>query len=144
MMTDHLALTNQLSRFARMLDQRDWEAVPSIFAAEISFDYGEGEQSGLPALLATFRKYLDICGPTQHLLGSIIVEINGDTARTQAYVQARHQGAAGKEGSFLDSNGDYIDQWVRQESGWLITRRDARWLIYKGDPSVIGFGKKEV
>jgi len=138
MMADHLALTSQLSRFARMLDQRDWEAVPSIFAPEISFDYGEGKQHGLPALLAQFRKYLDYCGPTQHLLGSIELQIDGRTALTRSYVQARHQGAAGMQNRFYDSHGDYIDHWEKHAAGWLIVRRDVRWIMHRGDPGVLG------
>jgi hypothetical protein len=116
MAADHLALINQLTRFARALDQRDWAVIPAIFAAEISFEYGEDEQQGLAALLAQFRKYLDHCGPTQHLLGSIEVEIDGVGAQTRAYVQARHQGAKGKEQSFYDSHGDYIDRWVKRDA----------------------------
>jgi 3-phenylpropionate/cinnamic acid dioxygenase small subunit len=139
MIADHLELTNQLGRFARTLDQRNWEAVPSIFAAEISFDYGEGKQQGLPALLAQFRKYLDYCGPSQHLLGSIEVQIEGATALTRSYVQARHQGAAGRQDRCFDSHGVYVDQWRKNAAGWLIVQRDVRWLMHRGDPGVLVF-----
>jgi hypothetical protein len=33
-------------------------------------------------------QFLDICGPTQHLIGSILVDVNGDEAPSRAYVQA--------------------------------------------------------
>jgi 3-phenylpropionate/cinnamic acid dioxygenase small subunit len=139
----YLAISNQLARFARALDHRDWAAVPGIFAADISFEYGEGEQSGLPALLAQFRKYLDVCGPTQHLLGSIQLHQAGARMVSQAYVQARHQGAGDKAQLFFDSNGDYIDQWEQRDGTWLIIRRDVRWHMHMGDPAVLSFTPPE-
>jgi len=134
------AICNQLAGFARALDSRDWDAVPKIFAADVSFDYGEGELAGLPALLTQFRKYLDVCGPTQHLIGSILLRLDGAGAQTQVYVQARHQGAGDKAHLFFDSNGDYIDQWAQRDGRWLIVRRDVTWLMHRGDPAVLGFG----
>jgi len=137
--TSYPAICNQLARFARMLDHRDWAAVPEVFAADVTFDYGEGEGAGIAALLTQFRKYLNVCGPTQHLIGSISLHLEGARAQTQAYVQARHQGAAGKAHLFFDSNGDYIDQWEERDGAWLIVRRDVRWLMHMGDPAVLSF-----
>ncbi len=140
MSADYFAIQNQLARFARALDQRDWAAVPTIFAADVGFDYGEGERQGLEALCAQFRRYLDQCGPTQHLLGSLWLEVNGETAQSRAYVQARHQGTGARARLLFDSHGDYHDRWEKRGATWLIVRRDVHWLIQCGDPAVIGFG----
>lgn len=139
-METYREICNQLARFARALDSRDWDAVPGIFAADITFDYGEGVQAGLNALLAQFRKYLDVCGPTQHLIGSILLRQEGTRPISQAYVQARHQGAGEKRHLTFDSHGDYIDYWAQCKGTWLIVRRDVRWLMHIGYPEVIGFG----
>jgi 3-phenylpropionate/cinnamic acid dioxygenase small subunit len=140
MEADQLAITNQLARFARALDGRRWDDVPKIFAADVSFDYGEGECTGLEALLAQFRKYLDVCGPTQHLLGSIELRFEDAGAVTRTYVQARHIGAGEQAHLTFDSHGDYADRWEKRASGWLIVRRDVRWLMHVGDPAVLRFG----
>ena len=138
-MEAYAEICNQLARFARTLDSRDWDAVPGIFSADISFNYGEGEQRGLPALLTQFRKYLDVCGPTQHLIGSIHLHQEGARLFSRAYVQARHQGKAALAERFFDSNGDYIDQWEQRGGAWLISRREVVWLTHMGDPAVLGF-----
>lgn len=135
---DERDIRNQLGEFARILDGRRWQDVGTVFADDISFNYGDGkEQQGISALSSNFKTYLDPCGPSQHLLGSIQLELMGDEAVTRSYVQARHQGAGGKSDRFLDSNGEYIDQWKRQANGWRIVRRDVKWAMLKGDMSVL-------
>ena len=138
---DERAIAHGLGRFARILDQREWDAVDEVFAADVTFNYGDGrEQSGIAAMTRQFRDFLGDCGPSQHLLGSIVIVVKGDKATSNAYVQARHQGKDGKEHLRLDSNGEYIDQWERRTGGWRIVRRDVRWLISSGDISVLGPG----
>ena len=135
---DRLAILNQLGRFARMLDERAWDRIGEVFADDVGFDYGEGgEQAGLDALRGQFSRYLDNCGPSQHLLGSIMLTFDDEGATTRAYVQARHQGRGARAALFLDTNGEYIDRWVRRDGGWRIVRRDARWAIHMGDFSVL-------
>ena len=136
---DERAIAHRLGRFARILDQREWDAVHEVFAADVTFNYGDGrEQSGIAAMTRQFRDFLGGCGPSQHLLGSIVIVATGDRGTSNAYVQARHQGKDGKEHLRLDSNGEYINQWERRAEGWRIVRRDVRWLVSAGDMSVLG------
>lgn len=135
---DRLAIMNQLARFARILDARQWDAVGEVFATDVTFDYGDGgEKAGIAALTEQFRRYLDPCGPSQHLLGSVMLAFEGATAVSRAYVQARHQGLGPKAHLFLDTNGEYIDRWERREGGWRIVRREAVWAMHMGDFSVL-------
>jgi ketosteroid isomerase-like protein len=127
-----------LGRFARIVDGREWSAVGDVFADDIVFDYGDGgEKRGMAALLDQFARFLDPCGPSQHLIGSIMVEVDGDTAVSRAYVQARHQPPKPAPHQFFDTSGEYIDRWERRPEGWRIVRRDARWLTSVGDPAII-------
>lgn len=136
--SDERAILNLLGDFARILDRKQWDRVPEVFAEDITFNYGDGqEQAGLDALHINFTKFLDRCGPTQHLLGSIQIEMDGDTAISRSYVQARHQGVGDKSQAIFDTNGEYIDRWERKPQGWRIVRRDARWDVFSGDASVL-------
>jgi ketosteroid isomerase-like protein len=136
---DERAITIGLGRFARILDGREWDAVDEVFADDVTFNYGDGqEQSGIEAMTSQFSRFLDPCGPSQHLLGSIQVTVEGDKGLSRAYVQARHQGADDKAHLYLDSNGEYIDRWKRGSKGWRIVRRDVVWHMNKGDMSVLG------
>jgi 3-phenylpropionate/cinnamic acid dioxygenase small subunit len=140
-LVDERSIFRKLSEFARILDQKRWDDLSHVFAEGIVFDYGTGEeQAGIAALRDNMTRYLDCCGSTQHLLGSIVVDIEGDKALSKAYVQARHQGVGEHAGKFFDSNGEYIDRWQRSEDGWRIVRRDAIWASQSGDPAVIGLG----
>jgi ketosteroid isomerase-like protein len=138
---DERAIMHGLGRFARILDGREWGAVHDVFAEDVTFNYGDGrDQSGIAAMTKQFRDFLDGCGPSQHLLGSIVIVVDGDKGTSNAYVQARHQGKDGKEHLRLDSNGEYIDRWEHRAEGWRIVRRDVRWLVQTGDMSVLGPG----
>ncbi len=143
-LSDERDIIHGLGRFARIADRREWDGVGDVFAEDVSFDYGDGqEQQGIAAMRAQFARFLGGCGPSQHLIGSIIVSVDGDRATSHAYVQARHQGAGAKSRLFLDSSGEYIDQWERRAAGWRIVRRDAKWFTQKGDFSVLGPSSQE-
>lgn len=135
---DRASIANQLGRFARILDSRDWDAVGEVFADDVAFNYGDGrEQAGIAALRLQFQTFLDVCGPSQHLIGSIMTEVDGDNAVSRAYVQARHQGKGAKADRFLDTNGEYVDSWIRGAGVWRIVRREASWAMHMGDFSVL-------
>ena len=72
-------------------------------------------------------RHLERCGGTQHLVGSITVDIDGDSAVSRAYVQARHQRVGDFVGPVFDSNGEYSDRWERRSEGWRIVHRDVTW-----------------
>ncbi|MCP5193888.1 MAG: nuclear transport factor 2 family protein [Pseudomonadales bacterium] len=135
---DEREITRGLSRFARIIDSKSWDQLCDVFAEDLSFDYGsDGEQQGMDALRANMTRFLDRCGGTQHLIGSVLVDVDGDQAISRAYVQARHQAVGATGGQVFDSNGEYVDRWERRQVGWRITRRDAQWAALTGDPSVI-------
>lgn len=133
------AVREGLARFARVLDAKHWDRLGDVFAADVTFDYGMGEQAGMPALEANMRRFLDVCGPTQHLIGSISIDVAADSASaiSRSYVQARHQRAGDHGGAVFDSNGEYVDRWALRTEGWRIVRRDALWQTHSGDPAII-------
>lgn len=138
---DRDEILNQLGRAARLLDRRSWADLDQVFSSEVTFDYGDGRglRSGLVALGEQFRAFLDPCGGTQHLLGSVIVTATPSGATTQAYVQARHLGVGEMAGEVVDTNGEYVDNWARQAEGWRVTHRQATWSIVSGNAAILGF-----
>jgi len=135
---DEREIIRGLSRFARILDNKQWDRLSDVFAEDVSFDYGSGsDEHGMAALTANMRRFLDCCGGTQHLIGSILVDVDGDRATSRSYVQARHQRVNDPAGPIFDSNGEYADQWERRPDGWRIVRRDALWAAHTGDPAIL-------
>lgn len=135
---DEREIHRALARFARIADTKRFDDVGEVFAVDVTYDYGTGEdQHGLVALRELLRLHLETCGGTQHLIGSVTVDVDGDRAVSRAYVQARHQRAGDVGGAVFDSNGEYTDRWERRAEGWRIVRRDARWATVSGDPGVL-------
>jgi hypothetical protein len=81
---DERAIVRAPSRFARILDEKRWTDLRDVFANDLTFDNGSGEQASMAALEHQMRRFLDMCGPTQHLIGSILVDIAGDRATSRA------------------------------------------------------------
>ncbi len=137
LLLDERQIIRGLGLFARILDQKRWDDLPDVFARDLTFHYGLAEEVGIDALERNMRRYLDQCGPTQHLIGSVIVDMEGNEAASRAYVQARHQRRDDPLGRIFDSTGEYVDRWQRGDHGWRIVRRDALWFLHSGDPAVI-------
>lgn len=134
---DERDIQRGLSTFARILDGKRWDDLGLVFSDTVRFNYGVAEEVGMSALRATMRRFLDRCGKTQHLIGSVLVDVDGDAAISRSYVQARHQRAGDSTGPIFDSNGDYLDRWERRPEGWRIVRRDALWATHSGDPGIL-------
>ncbi len=138
MSSDEREIMRGLGHFARLIDSKLWDRIGEVFADDVSFHYGIGEdQHGIERLRELFQHFLGGCGGTQHLLGSVILEVDGDQAVSRAYVQARHQRRDDLGGPILDTSGEYIDRWERRPEGWRIIRRDAKWFTFSGDLSIL-------
>ncbi|MET0698057.1 MAG: nuclear transport factor 2 family protein [Mycobacterium sp.] len=135
---DERDIGRALGHFARIADTKTFDALAEVFADDVQFDYGSGQvEQGIAALRALLSHHLDHCGGTQHLIGSIFVDVDGDHAVSHAYVQARHQRISDFVGPVFDSNGEYTDHWQRRAEGWRIVRRDVTWAANSGDPAII-------
>jgi hypothetical protein len=73
------------------------------------------------ALLASWRGLLPGFDLTQHLLGPVVVELNGDRATARTHVRALHRirGAAGGEDWIV--GGHYTYRLIRRNGRWIIT-----------------------
>lgn len=106
-----------------------------IFAADVNFETsGEGEMEisarGPDQWVEIVSSYLKPLGPTQHLIGSQLVDLKdlqlgedcaiiGGTAHMQSYVQAWHDMPDNTIWLFM---GTYLDDVVfTPETGWVIT-----------------------
>lgn len=82
-------------------------------------------------------RHLDRCCGTQHLIGSISVDVDVHGAISRAYVQARHQRAGELVAEVFDSNGEYVDRWERLPQGRSIVHGDVTWAVNTGDPTIL-------
>lgn len=132
---DEREIWRTLCRLARAMDARAWDDLPAIFTADATADMGEGllDRAGI---LSTYRRFLDACGPTQHLLGTFTAEVDGDRAESRCYIRDLHIGKGARADLFLSSSGEYRDRWVRTPAGWRIAHRTKTNDILQGSLEV--------
>lgn len=134
------AIYRQLVRFARAMDARDWEALNDITTEDITADLGAGDLAGRAALVANMRAFLDDCGPTQHLLGNVLIEVEGERASSRAYVSDMHLGTGEHSGLTFSTLGDYHDRWEYRQGEWRMCHRRKLNRAHIGDLRVLGPG----
>ncbi len=129
-----------LVRRARAMDARDWQALDDITTEDLTADLGVGPLSGRAAVVAHIRSFLDDCGPTQHLLGNVLIDIQGDRANSQAYVSDMHVGSGDKSDLNFCTLGDYQDKWKKIDGVWRMSHRTKLMSGYIGTLDALGSG----
>lgn len=133
-------ITRTLTLIARAMDDRDWAALDDLVLPEVTANLGTGELSGRAELVASIRSFLDDCGPTQHLLGNVIVDADGSSATSRAYVSDLHLGTGAHADAMFQTLGDYHDNWVRRGDSWRLARRVKLSRGHVGSFAVLGPG----
>ncbi|MGV0680630.1 nuclear transport factor 2 family protein [Mycolicibacterium fortuitum] len=116
------AIERELIRFARAMDNHDWELLSQILTEDAVGELGTGRLEGSAAIIALIRGFLENCGVTQHLLGNVIVDVNGNRATSRAYVQDLHLSHSDPDLTF-HTLGDYHDTWERRNGRWRLVER---------------------
>jgi ketosteroid isomerase-like protein len=122
-MTDHDAIANQLARYARGVDERDFATVAALFTDDAVIDYAVagGAKLGAADVAAWLGRSLAMFRMTQHHLGLPVIDVDGDTARTHVPVIATHVQAR-RDGTETSAvlYGTYAHEWRRTSAGWRI------------------------
>lgn len=122
---DRQAVADIVARVAHDADARQWAALRSRFADRVEVDYSS--LTGQPAatvdadaLLAGWRALLPGFDATQHLLGPVLVELDGGRATAHSHVRATHRIAGAAGGEMWVVGGRYTYGLVRTPSGWRV------------------------
>ncbi len=137
---DRAAVIETQIGYADACDSRDWSILERVFTEDASGTYGlynPPDRRGFEAMLSSF---LDGAGPTQHMLGNHVVELDGDIAHARCTVTATHGGrpGSGREQETYVVYGSYHDDLVRVPHGWLIRHRRMIVDLEVGDRRLIG------
>jgi hypothetical protein len=121
---DERDIQRTLILFARAMDDRDWSVMAEILAADADGDFGTGRLHGSAAIIELIRGFLDSCGPTQHLLGNVVIDVDGDNAVSRTYIRDVHLRSDADASARFYTLGDYNDTWQRHADGtWCLTKR---------------------
>lgn len=141
---DERAIYLQICALADAMDQRDWSALDHILTKDADGDFGTGERIvGRAGFVSLFTHFLGNCGPTQHLIGNVRVNVNGDTAESRCYIRDMHIGSGARAHLFMSSSGEYLDRWNRTPEGWRMTHRTKKTPIITGTLEALGIGKPD-
>lgn len=128
-LNDRLALQDVMLRYAAAVDDRDYEAYRALFTDDVEV-VGMGSETitGLDNWYEWWREALSRYGNTQHMLGPILVNIDGDRAETRSDVQAWHALKDQPEKT-VTLWATYKTNMVRVDNGWKIDRHE---LVVRG------------
>jgi SnoaL-like domain len=126
---DREGVRDVIARVARGEDRRNEGLLRSAYWPEARIDFG--------VMAGGFDEYLTWCVPgspmipvTQHMLGQTLIELLGQTAKAETYVQSYHRVVA--EGGERDTamGGRYLDVLEKRDGEWRIA---ARTMLYDWD-----------
>jgi hypothetical protein len=122
---DDLAIRNLIARIAQFADTGEAEEYTLCFTPDARWEMPGAPRRGRADILAGSRARRESgeIGPgsaTRHLVGTIVVEVDGDTARARSYFQFFAQTTTTPHLRLL---GQYDDRFVRSSDGWLLDHR---------------------
>ncbi len=112
-------------QYMRGLDRLDEALLVSVFFADAWCDYGFTQ--GSPAEFARFAiTALQSHASNQHMLGNVLIELEGDEAYGEVYFNAYHKvmGETGFEDVIIA--GRYLDRYERRDGIWKFAYRSER------------------
>lgn len=129
---DRAAITDLLHRYCRAIDRRDERELRACFHEDAVHDQG-GFAGPSTEFCTLALARLSAIGATQHLIANVLIELAGDSARSEAAFVAYHRVPANCEltglfacgGVELDLfvGGRYLDELERRDGIWRIRRR---------------------
>ncbi|NWK99155.1 hypothetical protein DM806_26550 [Sphingobium lactosutens] len=119
------ACTELVHKLARGLDRCDKPLLLSLFHADATDDHG-GFKGSAAEFVDWALGVLVTMERTQHLIGNVLVDVQGDHAVSEAYFMANHDmaDADGKPVRMIAA-GRYLDRFERRDGVWKIAHRHA-------------------
>jgi SnoaL-like domain len=136
---DKQQITEICYRYGLALDTRDWALLRSCFLPDVVGHYGAPDPYvGYEAIELLCRTTIESLSATQHLIGNVLIELDGDSATSTCYLQAQHVGSGVAEGEQFIFAGRYLDRLTRTTDGWRIAERRLVPMWSAGNAALLG------
>lgn len=118
------AIAQVIARYARAIDRLDWELLRSCYHPDAIEDRGRYRGS-LQGFIGWLRETLEQFESTWHLVGTPLIELEGDTAWVETYCLAfqRERPSPGGAAVIRQIPCRYCDRFERRDGEWRIARR---------------------
>ncbi len=126
-----------IARLARAQDAKDWDAVAGAYLDAATYVHPGGRLEGVEAILDRTRSALASLDASQHLIGTVTVDLAGDHAHSVAYFHAQHVRVGAPGGDLYTVGGTYTDLWWHTPAGWRIATRTQTYQWRSGNRDVV-------
>ena len=124
--SDRIEIQDLFARYAFAIDERDWDALDTVFTPDAWIDYSEtgGAKGSLAEIKGWLPCALERFPAFQHMVATTKLALDGDraTSRTILFNPMVHRDAAGHDQVFFIGLW-YRDVLVRTPAGWRIAER---------------------
>jgi hypothetical protein len=138
------AIADVIYRYARGIDRLDFDLVRSCYHPDAYDDHGSFAGS-VEEFIDAAASFLPRWTATQHFMGNMLIEVEGDRARAETYAVAYHR----REDT--DGNGKddvlgirYVDRFECRDGAWKIAHRVVVTEWRRVDPVSGARGRGEV
>jgi len=119
---DHSAIIELIDRYGKALDEKRWEDWEDVFAEDAVTNYPWGHTEGRAGMARKAAEILKDFTVTEHLSGNILVELNGDRAKSRRNVFIVCVRPEDRPGVYFTEGGVYHCEHVRTPAGWKFSR----------------------
>ena len=130
---DRAQVHDLLLAYARCVDTKDWDSFADLFAPEGELVTPFGS-IGHDQLARAIESMLRPFGATHHMFANIGIEIDGDIARSNHYLQATHLPDPTVTGAHAVIGGWYNNTYRRTDNGWRFVTIDLSFVWSDGMP----------
>lgn len=111
-------------RYCRAADRCDGEMMRSVFHPDAT-ERHDSLISAAQFCDEVIPRLLELWTGTQHLIGQVRIELDGDVAAVESYFLASHLRAPDEDGqvTIWQLGGRYCDRFERRDGAWLIAHR---------------------
>lgn len=125
--SDRLEIQDLLARYSDAIDRHDLDALDTLFTSDAVVDYTEfgGPRGDLARIKEFLREVLPIHAGHYHLVGSGVIELEGDRARVRSICHNPMLlgGSEDADPRIYFCGLWYRDTMVRTDAGWRISER---------------------
>jgi hypothetical protein len=132
---DRAEIADLISRYAQICDSGSYEALRDCFTPDARAEYsGVALERGVEHIIAHMAPLADL-PVTQHVVGSIATDLDGDRATTQSYTVVHFVRTAPGGHEVVHRGLRYDDDLVRTPAGWRIHDRRHQVLWSTTEPT---------
>jgi hypothetical protein len=121
---DRSEITELISRVGLWLDEKRWDAAPSILTVDATAETSGGTVAGVDRVTAQARRNHVV--PTHHVITNVLIELDGDRATVGANLIATFVGGPDGSGPHSHRGERYHLEVVRTPEGWRLSHVEAR------------------